>query len=225
MGIKTKSNTTVYDEELERTWSACYPGLQAFARRLVYSLHIPVWYGQEDDIAADIVQETARRILERALKTQRGEASPLRSFESMIVVIARNYCKDLVRRDRRLQRFELDPQGQESSKMLEKHQVDLAEVATERAHDEALFEAVAQEVAKFPPKQRNALLTDLANHMFFDTQSTPLQQAFSNVGIQLQEYQQPLNGQVKMSNKQSALLYHAYRRVRHVMCDEAEQAL
>ncbi|MBO0796712.1 MAG: hypothetical protein J2P36_38005, partial [Ktedonobacteraceae bacterium] len=209
-----------YNEEFERMWSGCYPGLLAFTRRLVYALRAPMWLGQEEDVAVDIVQETARRMLEYTLKTQRGEAGPVRSFESMVVVIARNYCKDLLRRDRRLQRF-----GSEWQESSGEQGVDLAEVATDLAHNEALYKVVARKVAGFPLKQRKALLADLANHMFFDGNATSLQRAFLSVGIELQEYQQPLNGQVKMSNKQSALLYHAYRRVRHVMCEEPELLL
>lgn len=219
MNTSTKSDNTTYNEDIDRAWAACYPGLLTFARRLVYSSRMPLWRGQEEDIAIDIVQETGKRIVERLLKTKSGEADPVRSFESMVVVIARNYCKDLARRDRRMLRIDAVDTAVEHA-----NQVDLAEVATERAYVESLFHEVAREVVKFPPKQRSALLTELANHMFFDKHLTPLQQAFQNVGIQLQEYRQPQSEPFKKSNNQSALLYHACRRIRRVMCEARASA-
>src|SRR5258707_9500949 len=97
--------STHYDDTFECAWTEFYPTLLSFTRHLVYSRRIPSWRGQEDDIVNDIVQETARRIFERIQKSARGEATPIQIFERMVIVTARNYCHDLLRRDVRLIRF------------------------------------------------------------------------------------------------------------------------
>src|SRR5438067_4858127 len=96
------------DLNSEAIWSDLYTALRALARTLVYSFHVPSWRGQEEDVIEDIVQETTRRIIERAQKAERGEAEPIRSLHQMVTVVAQNYCKDLRRRERRLVRIGQD---------------------------------------------------------------------------------------------------------------------
>ena len=72
---------------------------------------------------------------------------------------------------------------------------------------------LAREIVKFPCKQRKALLVDLANRMSFETKPTVLQKAFLNVGIQLEEYRQPLPESVKERSRDAALLHYAYKRI------------
>src|SRR6266568_4994952 len=86
----------------ELPWEELYVFLHTVAQRLVSSLHIPAWYGQEEDIVQDIVQETVARMIERVQEAKRGERVPVRSLKSMMVVVARNYCRDLRRHDHRL---------------------------------------------------------------------------------------------------------------------------
>src|SRR5947209_12441629 len=64
-------------QDSEDIWDTLYPSLQSLARYLVYALRIPVWRGQEEDMIEDIVQETARRLLERVRKAECGEAEPI----------------------------------------------------------------------------------------------------------------------------------------------------
>src|SRR5437667_11077154 len=86
----------------DTTWSALYPALRSLACYLVRTSPLPYWHGQEDDMAEDIVQETVRRVIERAQKAERGEASPIQSLKQMATTVAYNYCRDLKRRDYRL---------------------------------------------------------------------------------------------------------------------------
>jgi DNA-directed RNA polymerase specialized sigma24 family protein len=195
-------------------WNTLYPTLRTFVRSLVYSFHVQSWRGQEDDIVDDILQETARRIIERQQKAERGEAPPIQMIERMAKVTASNYCKDMRRRDCRLVRL---PEGIYSPDVLDmmdkRDVVDLSEEATERIYQEGLFTILAREIVKFPCKQRKALLIDLANRMSFETKPTQLQKAFLNEGISLQEFQQPLSESAKERSKDAALLYHACRRI------------
>ena len=62
------SDAETFDLNSENTWIKLYPTLEALARCFVYSMHVPSWRGQENDIVADIVQETWRRLIERSLK-------------------------------------------------------------------------------------------------------------------------------------------------------------
>jgi DNA-directed RNA polymerase specialized sigma24 family protein len=207
------------DVGFDITWNELCPKLRLLVRRFVYSFHVQSWRGQEDDIIEDILQETARRIIERQQKAENGEASPIQMFERMAIAIAGNYCKDMRRRDCRLVRL---PEGARSPKVLEiiseRDVVDLSEEATEHLYQERLFGLLAREIVKFPHKQRQALLIDLANRMSFEAKPTLLQKAFLNVGICLKEYRQPLLDSANERSKSAALLYYAYKRIAHLVC-------
>jgi len=83
-------------------WREMYPALRLLARRQIYTLHVPIWYGQEGDMVEDVVQETARRIIERTRKAERGEAPTIQMYEQMVRATICNYCKDMRRHDKRL---------------------------------------------------------------------------------------------------------------------------
>ena len=95
----------------DATWQSLYAALQPLAKRIVYAFRVPAWRGQENDIAADIVQETIRKLIERAQKAERREALPIYALKPMLRVIAYNYGKDIRRRDQRLSRI---PEGDEA---------------------------------------------------------------------------------------------------------------
>ncbi len=128
------------DANFGTAWTKLYPTLRLLVRRLVYSFHIQSWRGQEDDIVEDILQETARRLIEYQKKAEYGEAAPIQMLERMAVVTAYNYCKDMRRRDWRLGRL---PEGAHSPDVLdiisERDVVDLSEEATECLYQEGLF--------------------------------------------------------------------------------------
>src|SRR5260370_35556835 len=157
------------DRKLGAGWPKLYPTLRLLGRRLVYSFHIQYWRGQEDDIVEDILQETARRLIEYQKKAEYGEAAPIQMLERMAVVTAYNYCKDMRRRDWRLVRL---PEGAHSPNVLDiisaRDVLDLSGQGTDRLNQEGLFALLAREIVKFPYKQRKALLIDLANRMSFE---------------------------------------------------------
>ena len=88
---------TPYNVSNEINWVEQYPLLQSLARRLVYKYRILCWYGQEQDVAEDVAQETARRLIERLQKAARGEATPLDSPERMMVILTRSVVSLLSR--------------------------------------------------------------------------------------------------------------------------------
>ncbi len=204
-------------EELERLWRNFLPRLQTLCRRFVRSLHVPVWNGQEEDIVQDILLETARRIVERTRKVTRGELPPSYSFEHMVTTIAHNYCRDMRRHDQRL--YHLYNRETASNLLTSFHNTDdsdYADIATELVFREMLFAQLACDIAAFPGKQRQALLTDLANRMSFGNEPTALQRAFLNTGIRLQDYQRPLPADVQERRRYAALLHCAYQRIARV---------
>ncbi len=224
MTHNTDSNKKTYNISSLKTigevsWQTLYPLLYSLVRRQVYALRVPVWYGQENDIVDDIVQEAMRRILERIYRAEQGQEVPVQSIEHMIVAIAGNYCRDLRRRDKRLVHQEHNDSSL-GELMLEgvraENTIDLAEEATEQVYQEELFTRLAEAVAQFPNKQREALLMDLANRMAFEEQPTALQRAFLHVGIQLRDYQKSVSENAKLRAQQIALLHHAYKRVAQV---------
>ncbi|MGH2480456.1 MAG: hypothetical protein ACRDHW_12445, partial [Ktedonobacteraceae bacterium] len=88
----------------ETTWNEAYAQLHTYAKKLVYSLHVPSWQGQEEEVACDIVQESMSRFVEYAQKAERNERVHVRSIIGLLKVIACNYGRDLRRREWRLRR-------------------------------------------------------------------------------------------------------------------------
>ena len=194
----------------EQAWNELYPLLRSLAKHLVYSFHVPVWRGQEEDFAEDIVQETIRRAIERIQRSERGELTPIHSLKHMLVAILYNYCKDLRRHDLRL--IHISPNDGTTDFHLYDVMPD-EDAATNNVYCEELFRLLTQEIANFPKKQRQALLIDLANVTHCGGELTPLQEAFLAVGIDLHQYQQPLPESVRERCRHSSLLCHAYKRV------------
>lgn len=200
------------DLNTDSSWKHLYPVLRSSVRYFVYSSNIPSWQGQENDIIEDIVQETARRMIEYARKAERGKAPAIQSPKSMMMIVAKNYCRDKSRRDRRLLHVE-HQDALPQFRMSEHNPVNLVELGTEYVYQEGLFKLVASEIVNFPEKQRKAILIDLANRMHFGAQATPLQNAFLEVGIDLQQYRQPLPANPQQHGRHLSLLTHAYRRI------------
>lgn len=201
----------------ETTWNELYPSLRSLAKHFVKTLHVSCWLGQENDIVEDIVQESAQHILEHSLRAERQEVEPIYSLKKVIWTVVRNCCIDLGRRDCRLMRTSLGEFALEGFSTIDE-QKNLFEEAIENVYQKEIFTLLASEIVHFPAKQRRALLIDLANRMSFDTEPTPLQEAFLAVGIQLREYQQPLPDSQEERNRHISLLSLAYRRAAHLLC-------
>src|SRR5947199_5994297 len=161
------TSSTAYDYctldlHSDAIWQDLYPVLRSFAHRLVFSLQVPSWQGQEDDVAEDIVQETVCRLIDYAQKVEQGEAIAIVVIERFMRVVASNYGRDLRRRDRRLVRMSSENNAWED--IMVRDPINPAEEAIENVYQEWFFTQVARIIADFPTKQRAALLTDIANH-------------------------------------------------------------
>lgn len=193
----------------EKSWEESYSQLHAQARRLVHQLKVAHWQGQEEDVAWDIVQESMRKALEYARKAEKGEGEVVQSLPALLSIIARNYGRDLRRREWRLSKEATNiPQGFVDS------EASFSEVATENVYHERLFRSLAHEIALFPLKQRQALLADLAGRMAFEKKPSTLQAAFQAEGIRLEEYRSSRPTDERERNRNAALLAHAYKRLK-----------
>ena len=172
-------------------WIDLYSFLRPLVKKLVYSSGITSWRGQEEDLVEDIVQETIVRVLKVIRRSENGECAQIGSSKALSNVIGRHYFEDLRRRDKRLLRSATNEHMLAVNAVRQGH-VDPSELAVNNIFLEWLYVMFSLEVVKFSQKQRIALLIDLANRMHFSFVPTPLQKAFLNVGIQLQDYQQPL---------------------------------
>jgi len=193
-------------------WESLYQLLRPLAKMWVYSAHITSRRGQEKEIVDDIVQETIARVCDRLQKVERGEAEVVKSIESLSRRIARNYFIDLLRKDRRLLRFEEVSSSMEGLG-IEQNWADLTEQVDEAMFHETLFNQLALEIVKFPMKQRLALLIDLSRCLSFDDRPSPVQRAFLKVGIQLKDYRSECPHSAIELSRHRALLNIAYKRV------------
>ena len=196
----------------DATWQRLYLLLRPLVKRWVYSSHVPSWKGQEDDVVEDIVQEAITRLFQYSQRAERGEVVPIETIEHMIKVVALNYCRDLKRRERRLLRS-IDDEWSYGEHVDSTNTVDPAEIAIDKVFQEWLFERLSLEIIRFPKKQRNALLIDLAHRMHFAVRPTLLQRAFLRRGIRLQDFRAPAPKNLLERGRHAANLNLAYKRV------------
>src|SRR5260370_24934314 len=198
----------------DSVWASLYCRLLTLVKRWVYASNVLSWTGQESDVAWDIVLTSIKRTFEYVPKA-RSEGTNIASLERLSIVIAKNCFLDLRRKDLRLIHHDHDEHLQEEWPMTH-NEANLAEAVLDKLHEEWLFSEVAKVVVDFPEKMRTALLIDLARRMDFnaaDSDPTPLQQAFLDVGIQLQEYQRLLPKKPAPRARHFSLLSLGYMRI------------
>jgi DNA-directed RNA polymerase specialized sigma24 family protein len=207
------SSWHAYDAIGVEEWDHLYLRLYPLVRRWVSATHVPGWRGQESSVVEDIVQNTMIRVLHYMQRAEHQEVGPITSIQRLADVIAHLCYTDMWRHDRRV--LPIDQESYESAAEPDISTFDdLLDVAINNIHQELLFAQIARWIVSFPEKQRTAFLIDLANRMHFDRFSlTPLQQAFANVGIPLQEYQQPVPQEAKARAQHAANLSLAYKRL------------
>jgi DNA-directed RNA polymerase specialized sigma24 family protein len=204
------TDTTLDDRNPEKGWNTLYSLLFPLAKSWVYTAHIYSWYGQENDIAWDIVLVTIQRTYEYNLKAQ-DENIPISSFQRLSIRIAKNYFQDLRRKDSRLMPLNRDDYSQVEYTIHD--EVNVSEVILERVYEEWLFEEIAIEIASYPTKLRIAMLIDIARRMQFCVQPTPLQAAFLKEGIQLRDYENQLPQDPTMRSRHASLVSLGYKKL------------
>ncbi len=196
----------------EEVWEHLYRLLHTRVASWVYSSHLQLWSKQYNEIIEDIVQDALLKTFAYTLRVERGEARAIDSLERICVVIAYHCYVDAHRHDRRLHPL---PEFEEWTGVpVSKAYVDPAELAIDNIHYELVLILAVRWIADLPQKQRTALLTDLANRMYFDPfHPTPLQEALLSVGIDIHDYQKPLPAEKQARANHAAHLSLAYKRL------------
>ena len=189
-------------------WSELQSWLKPYVLSWIYADCLPIWHGQELEIADDVLQETSIRILRYLRPALAGDSRTIESLEHFSLTVARNCLRDMLRRERRLVRLTETTPGESSDAIAP------AELALDHLITEDLFVELAQIIEKFPTMQRRAILTDLAKYTAFMEEASLLAAIFSRCGINLREYRRPRPLDVAERNKQASLLSIAYKRLR-----------
>jgi DNA-directed RNA polymerase specialized sigma24 family protein len=199
----------------EQSWSRLYDFLRPTVTFFVCMYAVSTWYGQENDLVEDVLQETAIRIYRQVQLAQSSDATPILHLESFCKTIARNYCRDLRRKEKRLEHF---PEGDYSFEtyIFEEVKDDPVEAIFETLFARPVIFASATLIASFPEKQRQALLIDLAQKNDFDA-LTPslLEEALASVNINLRAYRDKQPGEQADKARHSSLVSIAYKRLRN----------
>lgn len=194
-------------------WNKLYSLLRPLVKHWVYSSGISSWRGQEDDVAEDIVQEAIFRLLKYVLNADKGEAAPVEIPEHMVITIARNCFIDKIRKDGRLVRYEADDR-MSLEHIIKSSTIDPSEIAFNHVYHAWLFIKLADFVVTVSIKQQTALLRDLAQRMHFGQTPTPLQQAFADKGLDLQQHQDWKSADRREQSQYASNLSISYKKIR-----------
>ncbi len=214
MAQLSSSPTSDYGYCNEQLWSDLYTALEPAIRSWVYSSNVPRWRGQEQDLAEDILQETVVRIFCYAQQAEQEEVKEIRHITRFGRTIAYRHFVDLRRKALNLTCLEAVDGTERGAIAPWMACDDPAEEVTECLWLTSLFVMVGTLVASFPRGQRTALLVDLAKRVDLLEDDSPLQNAFAQAEIKLQDYLQYLPRTQRERARQTALLSVAYRRLR-----------
>lgn len=196
-----------------QTWFDLYNWLLPLVEIWVRDSRVSSWYGQQREIAEDISHEAVMRTFRYHQREDRG---PIGSLRALSRVIALNYFRDWRKKDWCLVRPTLDENEQQTFDMHINASdiVDAAQIALDHLMLDSIIISVAQVVSRFPRGQKVALLTDLANMSDLDGEPSLLEQALSDVGLQLSDYKRPRPEDPTVRGRDAALRSIAYKRLK-----------
>lgn len=197
----------------EEEWENLIPLLRVRIARWVCTSCRLSWTRQRHDIIEDIVGDAMVKLVAYAQRAELGTVHVIDSLEKIAAVTAFHCYVDAYRRDEKIVPLIQDTE-EPWEYVVRGDDIDPSELAIENIFYELLFIQAARWIADLPEKQRSALLTDLANRMFFDPfHSTPLQDALASVGIEIIDYRKPLPGDKQARARHAAHLSLAYKRL------------
>lgn len=209
--------TNIYDDFY---WSELCSLLMSLVTRWVYSANVAAWIGQEYDVAYDITYTAIRKTFEYMLYAQRNEII-VASQQRLAITIAKNFFQDTRRKDFRLLRGEVACYSLDEL-LASRVEDDIEDIVLNIIIEESLFQQVAELVAQFPPKLKQAVLTDIARridaHGDFHCHPTALRQAFVEVGIYLEEYLPIVPDTPVLRSRRASLVSLAYKRIAKSIC-------
>ena len=194
-------------------WDELKNWLKPHVLKWLYQYNLPLWLGQEQDIANDVLQETFIRILKYAKRSALTGSRAIETFQSFGMTVARNYIRDMWRKEYRVIPFTTLSEVAENT-LSGLSQADPSELALFHITSRETLVTLACLIKDFPLGQRRALLIDLALRSDFDEESGPLHVIFLGLGINLYEYKLPCPLDPGERSRQAALLSIAYKRLK-----------
>jgi hypothetical protein len=215
--IEDTSDCDSYSLKSNATWDLLYHFIRSLVTNWVHSSHIPLWHGQEEEVTADIVQETMMKTFKYVSKfslwIQEGEMVSRNALESIGKAIALTQYQHFSRQDSRFVHIRSRKCSCQGYTIIHER-FDPLEMVIDDTFQEWCCDHLASEIAEIPPGPRTELLIYLANHICFDVQiSQSLQSAFLKRGIQLHDYQRSLPANPGTRSKQKKLLRQAHKRI------------
>lgn len=194
----------LFNLEDDQTWLDLTIWLMSHVEIWVNNAQISNWYGQRREISEDLVQDAIARIYIYYQQSRRGKTQPINSLKAFSRSVAHNLFQDKIKKEKRLIRLTI-PLDSESF-LLPQGDLTLIE-------EEDTLRDLASIIATFPPKQKGALLIDLANRHDFTDQPSRLEQALQMQGICLRSHQRPTSTCVRERRQLAVLRFLAYRRL------------
>jgi hypothetical protein len=203
-------NTNVPDTEEEicrngTFWEWLYGFLRTLVSYWVYSAHLSLWHGQEEEITADIVQEaisdTFKYTQDYLCRTREKNFVLWKPLQRVSAVLAYKHYERQRRRDYSfvaVRVYNIAAQGY----VLFRWRDDPLEITLQERYCEYLAGAIL----KIPSRPRTALLVHLANHTRLKARTTLLRCALSKRGIHLQKYEGSLPDYPQKQREHQALL-------------------
>lgn len=215
---ETLARITLFDsikviEDKEILCSQLYVLLRPSVKHWVYTSHVSCWSGQQEDIVDDIIQETLLKTHIYLLRAEKGEVEQIEDIEHFALTIAHNYCRDLQRKDQRLDRYEMYA-STSLERVIKSKAVDPSEIATDHVYQVWIFLKLASFVVSISKMQKTALLRDLAPRMSFGNSPTPLQKAFAARGMEFQVYQDWRGNNKREQSQHASNLSLALRQIK-----------
>ena len=201
-------------------WDELNSWLKPYILTRLYHYNFPLWFGQEQDIANDILQETSIRVFNYANRSALTGNRPIESLEGFCKTVARNCIRDLWRKQHKLVRLSALSEAPENILPDLFTSSDPSELALTHLTSRDTLVVLASIIIDFPPGQRRAILIDLAQRSDFDEESGPLHIIFLEFGINLYEYKLVCPLDTGERGKHASLLSIAYKRLKQTFYAE-----
>ncbi len=202
-----------HEPDDEQKWRDLLIWLSSLVNIWTYSAHIVTWYGQESEIAAEIVQEAATRAFAYIQSASRNERAPVAHLKSFCRTTAYNVFVDRIRKERRMIHFSTNS----TIAAIEAAMCELAdpeEIALDHLILEEVIVDAASAIVNFPDKQKAALLIDLASATDFDASPSLVERALADKGIRLRDYVRQSSDDSGERSRHTSLLWHACQRLK-----------
>lgn len=202
-----------YEPDNEQEWRDLLVWLSSLVKMWTYSARIITWYGQEREIAAEIVQETATRAFAYIQSANRNEHAPVAYLKGFCRTTAYNIFIDRIRKEKRMIHLPSD----NDVSTIETTTCELAdpeEIALDHLMLEEVIVDAARAIVNFPGKQKAALLIDLASATDFDALPSLVERALADEGIYLRDYLRSSLNDSGERSRHASLLWHACQRLR-----------